>query len=275
MLEQLKYKNHLNEVFEFGKDGIFVNANELHDYEWEVTTKNNRIVALDRVVREKSLPVVIICENESQGIQARNKLFEVVETDVLALQHGRIIIGDYYFKCYVTKSTKENYLTSKRLMQMELTVTSDFPFWTKETVVSFNNKQNQKVDSEYLDYNIDHPFDYLNTLDVMELNNTGFVGANFRLIVYGACSDPTVYIGGHAYRVNCDIETGEYLTIDSSTKKITLTAVDGTVTNVFNRRDRGSYIFQRIPAGVNMVSWEGDIRFDVVILDERSEPKWT
>ena len=33
MLEQLKYKNHQNEVFEFGKDGIFVEANELHDYE--------------------------------------------------------------------------------------------------------------------------------------------------------------------------------------------------------------------------------------------------
>ena len=275
MLEQLKYKNHRNEVFEFGKDGIFVNTNELHDYEWEVTTKNNRIASLDHVVKEKALPVVIICEDEDQGIQARNKLFEVVEKDVLALQHGRIIIGDYYFKCYVTKSTKENYLTSKRLMQLELTLTSDFPFWVKETVVSFSSGQIQEGDSEYLDYNFDHPFDYLTAFDVRELNNTGFVGANFRLTVYGACSNPTVYIGGHAYRVNCDIEAGEYLTIDSSTKKITLTAIDGTVTNMFNQRNRDSYIFQRIPAGLNTVSWEGDIRFDVVILEERSEPKWT
>ena len=31
MLEQLKYKNHLNEVFEFGKDGIFVDTNDVWD----------------------------------------------------------------------------------------------------------------------------------------------------------------------------------------------------------------------------------------------------
>ena len=92
MLEQLKYKNHRNEVFEFGKDGIFVDTNDLHDYEWTVTQKNNRVSALERTVRTYKLPVVIICETEEKGIAARNKLHEVVEKDVLAMQHGRIII---------------------------------------------------------------------------------------------------------------------------------------------------------------------------------------
>ena len=104
MLEQLKYKNHRNEVFEFGKDGIFVDTNELHDYEWGITKKGNRIAAFDHVISSRKLPVIIICKTEAEGIAARNKLLEVVEKDVLAVQHGRIIIGDYYFRCFVTKS---------------------------------------------------------------------------------------------------------------------------------------------------------------------------
>ena len=114
MLEQLKYKNHVNEVFEFGKDGIFVNTNDLHDYEWTVTQKGNRIAAIDRSVSKRNLPIIILCDTEEKGIEARNKLLEVVEKDVLAMQHGRIILGDYYFRCCVTKSQKKNYYFFQR-----------------------------------------------------------------------------------------------------------------------------------------------------------------
>ena len=273
MLEQLKYKNHMNEVFEFGKDGIFVNTNELHDYEWEVTTKNNRIASLDHVVREKALPVVIICEDEDQGIQARNKLFEVVEKDVLAMQHGRVIIGDYYFKCYVTKSTKENYLTTKRLMQLELTLTSDFPFWVKETTKAFAINSKAVVDGHSYPY--DFPYDYSSDITSHELINTNFVDTNFRLIVYGPVSEPAVYINDHLYQVRCDIQKGEYLTVDSVLKKIFVTKNDGTVVNQFHLRNRESYIFQKIPSGTSGISWNNEFGFDIMLLEERSEPKWT
>ena len=48
MLESLKYKNHLGEIIDFGKDGLFVNASDLHDYAWAVTSKGKRIAALTR-----------------------------------------------------------------------------------------------------------------------------------------------------------------------------------------------------------------------------------
>ena len=69
----------------------------------------------------------------------RNKLMEVVEKDVLAMKHGKIIIGDYYFKCFVTKSQKKNYLTTKRWMELTLTLTTDFPYWVKESTTSFGS----------------------------------------------------------------------------------------------------------------------------------------
>ena len=72
MLEQITYKNHLNEVFEFGKNGIFADENELRNYEWTVQKKGNRISALEYAVQRRKLPIVIICSTEAEGIAARN-----------------------------------------------------------------------------------------------------------------------------------------------------------------------------------------------------------
>ena len=274
MLEQLKYKNHLNEVFEFGKDGIFVDMNDLHDYEWTVTKKGNRIAALDRSISKRKLPVIIICDTEEKGILARNKLLEVAEKDVLAMQHGKIIIGDYYFRCFVTKSQKKNYLTSKRLMEVTLTLTTDFPYWVKDETFVFAKAGKGRNISVGLDGSYDYPFDYTSDTVVKEVNNTGFVASEFRMNIHGACINPAITINGHKYQVNCEVADGEYLTIDSATKKIYITANDGTTTNVFNLRNRNSYVFEKIAAGKSPVSWSGDFSFDIVLLEERSEPKW-
>lgn len=273
MLEQLKYKNHQNEVFEFGKDGIFVDMNELHDYEWTVTKKGNRIASLDRDISKRKLPVIIICDTAAKGVAARNKLMEVVEKDVLAMKHGKIIIGDYYFKCFVTKSQKKNYLTTRRWMDLTLTLTTDFPYWVKESTTSFGQNIKSGNEGTNLDFAFDYPFDFASA--VKAVNNTGFVGSNFRMIIYGACANPSVYIAGHLYQVNCDVASNEYLTIDSVSKKIYLTANDGTITNVFKSRNKESYIFEKIPPGENAVIIEGAFGVDITLMEERSEPKWT
>lgn len=276
MLEQLKYQNHANEVFEFGKDGIFVNISELYDYAWDVTKKNNRIASLDRSIVTRKLPITIICDTEEAGLKARNNLLEVAEKDVLALQHGKIIVGDYYFRCFVTKSQKKNYLTTKRHMNVTLYLTSDFPYWVKETrhivssLIDYSTEQHTGFD-----YSFEYPFDYQNNSANKSIGNTDFAASNFRMVINGACIDPAIHIGNHLYQVYCTVNEGEYLTIDSTSKTITLTAIDGTQTNVFNKRNKDSYIFEKIKPGKNVVSWPGTYTFEIVILEERSEPRWT
>ena len=274
MLEQLKYKNHLNEVFEFGKNGIYVSLNDLHDYEWTVTNKNKRITSLSYAVSKRKLPVIIICNTEEEGVAARNRLMEICEKDVLAMKHGQIIIGNYYFKCFVTKSQKKKYLTSKRMMEVTLTLTSDFPYWVKETTTLFQPLGAVLNGGQNLDYPFDYAFDYFPEGGTKNLVNKHFIDSNFRMIIYGACSNPAVYVGEHLYQVNCEVEAGEYLTIDSVTKKIYLTAKDGTTTNQFKLRNKESYIFKKIPSGSSMVAWSGDFGVDIILLEERSEPKW-
>lgn len=272
MLEQLKYKNHVNEVFEFGRDGIYVNIGGLHNYEWSATRKGNRISSLSRKAGTRKLPVVIFCASEAEGIAARNRLMEVAEKDVLAMQPGKIIIGDYYFPCFVTKSEKDDYLNSKRYMKVNLTLTSDLGYWVKETTTNYFPSDGG---TGGLDYSCDYPVDFASSTSATQIINTSFVATNFRLIIYGPVTNPAVTISGHTYQVNCTVEENQYLTIDSNTKKIFLTAQDGTVTNKFNDRSRDSYIFEKIPAGINALTWAGEFCFDVVLLEERSEPKWT
>jgi phage-related protein len=275
MLERLKYKNHLNEAIDFGKDGIFVNINDLHDYEWTITKKSDKIAAFSRGVTTKKLPIVIICDTEENGTAARNKLMEVVEKDVLAFSPGQIILGDYHFKCYVTKSEKKNYLATKRLMEVTLTLTSDFPYWIKEKTFSFGASAATAPLGNGLDYPHGYPFDYTKNATSTEIINNHFVAANFKMIIYGAVDIPTVVINDHIYKVNCTINEGEYLTIDSAAKKIFKTGMTGEITNLFSRRNRESYVFEKIPVGVNAVSWSGEFGFDIILMEERSEPKWT
>lgn len=272
MFERLKYKNHINEVIDFGVDGVYVNTSDLHDYEWSVTSKGNKISGLKRGIQSRELPVIILCNTEEEGIAVRNKLFETFEKDVLAMKPGQIIIGSYYFKCYVTKSEKSDYQTSKRYMCLTLTLASDHPYWVKENTKTFGISSGTGTG---LGHPYDYPFDYFADLAITTLNNPNFVASNFKLIIYGACSNPTINIAGHAYQVNCDVGAMEYLTIDSTAKKIYVTKNDGTIVNCFNDRNKKSYIFEKIPPGQNPVTWPGDFGFDMILMEERSEPKWT
>lgn len=273
MLEILTYKNHVNEVIEFGKNGMFINESDLHNFAWNITSKNNRISSFSKGLTTKSLPIVIACTSEADGIAKRNKLYEIAEKDVLANKHGTIILGDYYLKCFITASKKSGYLATKQQMTVTLTVSTDFPYWIKETMTTFNYGAGSQ--GKNLDFENDFPYDYTSNLLGQQLNNASFVPTNFRMRIYGKCENPKVTISGHEYEVATNIEENEYLAIDSVSKTIVLTHTDGSTTNCFNLRNKESYIFEKIPVGLNTVSNNGNFKFDVTLLEERGEPKWT
>ena len=288
MIEKYKYVNHINETLNFGQDGLFANESDLRDYDWNSISANDRISEFNKGIVNKTIPVFIRCQSEEEGLELKNRLFEVIEKDVLVAQHGKMIVGDYYCKCFLKASKKSKYLVDKRLLKTSLTMTTDFPSWIKETTVVFrptvssgdDNNQGSQLRSGIVlgkrnfDYNFDFPYDYTSEMLNKTLNNTGFVASAFKMIIYGTCTNPTIHIAGHTYQVNVEVGENEYLSIDSLTKTIILTHYDGTEENVFNKRNKNSYIFQQIPSGQNVVTWDGYYGFDVILYEERSEPKW-
>lgn len=278
MLEKIRFVNHMNEEMTWGVGGAFVNCNDLHDYSWDVTKKNNKISSFSKGVVKKTIPLIICCTSESEGIKEKNRLMEIAEKDILANTHGKLVIGNYYLKCFITGSKKKKYLYNKRYMEVTLTVMTDYPQWVRETITSFgisNDTDPQEKVKKGLDYNYDFPHDYTSGMKNRTLNNSGFVGSNFKIIIYGAAVNPEIHIAGHTYEVKCTIGVNEYLTIDSLNKTVVLTKSDGTTVNCFNMRNRDYYIFQTIPSGNNTVLWDNSFGFDVILYEERSEPKWT
>ena len=275
MLEKFKYINHLGETLEFGVGSLFANSNDLRDFSWSVTSTNDKISGFSKGIVSKSIPIVMKCETAEEGIKMRNRLFEVFEKDILAHKHGRIVINDYYLKCFVTDSAKSNYLTHKNLMQLDIKIQTDFPEWIKETTTAFRSDSGENEEGAFLDFAYDFPYDFKNGLSTEILNNTGFVPSNFRIVIYGAISNPTLFVGNHEYSVDVDIAKSEYLTIDSVNKTIILTKSNGQQVNCFNKRNKDSYIFEKIPSGESVISSSNEgIYFDITLLEERGEPKW-
>ena len=275
MLDMLRYENHLGEVISFGENGIFANENDLRNFLWSFTSKNNRISNFHRGISTKKLNVIIACGSESEGIAKRNTLFEFCEKDVLAKQHGKIIIGDYYMKCFIVGSEKANYLIGKRYMELKLSIVTDFPAWVKESTTIFRKASSPTAtEGKNFDFPFDYAFDYTSDIANRALVNDDFTPTNFRMYIFGACANPQIYIAGHTYNVNTEIAAGEYMVIDSVAKTVELVRSNGERVNCFNDRSRDSYLFERIRPGVNDVSWEGDFGFDITLLEERSEPKW-
>lgn len=273
MLERFSYTNNFGEKIEFGTNGIFVNENDLRDFAWSITSKNNRISSFNKGIVQKTIPIILKCESEIEGLALRNRLFEVFEKDVLAKQHGKIWIGDYYLRCYITGSKKSEYLIHESLMMLSLTVQTDFPEWVKETTII--QSMSTEASEGFLDFPYDYSYDFKNLLINANVLNPGFVPSNFILRIEGYVNNPTLYIGSHKYSVNVTVGEGEYLTIDSISKTIVLNSF-GVQVNCFNDRCRDSYIFEKIPAGNCVVTSPNDyLRYTLTLLEERSEPKWT
>lgn len=276
MLEKFIYENHLGQRFEGVENGVFLNANDLRDYSWSYDTINNKITRFYRSIKPRKLPLVIFCASDDEAVKVKNRLYEIAEADIVAEKAGKVIIGDYYTKGYITESKKSSYLIDKRYCKLDLTLTSDDSAWYKETTHVF--KPDNKGENSIIggaDYPFDYAFDYAFATNGSTLMCDSVGDSAFKLLIYGYAINPTIGIGGHFYTVEGTIGEGEFLLIDSVSKTITLTTATGKKVNWFDKRGRTHYIFEPIPAGRNIISWNGEFGFDLTIVEKRSEPKWT
>ena len=275
MLEKFIFENHLGQRFEGLANGVYLNSNDLRDYSWSYETINDRISRFYMGMKNRKLPLVVYCKSDNEAVAVKNRLHELAESDIEARIPGKIFVGDYYTKGFITASTKSNYLINRRLCHIDLTLTSDDPAWYREQTKAFIPGAGSIVNSSGTVYPYDYPFDYSLSKTGQTIVCDSIRSNAFKIRIYGAAENPSVIIGGHVYSVNGTIAAGESLLIDSLTKKITLTKADGSKSNWFDKRNRGSYIFREIPPGQHTVVWNDYFGFDLTIVEKRSEPRWT
>lgn len=274
MLDKMKYVNSKGESIEFGED-IYVNYSDVRDYEWEYVSKSNRITGFKSGISKKNIPLILVKSSREELMAARDKVYQVIEHDVINKTPGKLYIGDFYLKCYLCGSKNSGYL-AVRDMQTSLTLVTDSNVWIKESHCYYSAAGEQSTEGEtYMDYAYDYAYDYSSSAGRVILENPGYAPAEFELIVHGPCENPQIQIAGHVYSVECQLLAGEYMKIDSANRKIYKALSSGERVNLFSKRNRESYVFEKIPPGSSVVAWDGSFGFEILLYEERSEPRWT
>lgn len=276
MLENFVYENHLGQRFVGLENKVYLNSNELRDYSWDYDIINNRISRLYRSPKGRKLPLIVCCKTKEEAAEVKNRLLDAAEVDVEALKPGKIYVGDYYTVGYITESKKSDYRIHGRFCYIDLVLTSSDPVWCSEQTHVFGGVQDSgHSDRSGFDFPHDYKHDYSVDASSRQIVCDTVRGSKFKLRIYGEATDPAVVINGHVYAVRGMIRDGESLLIDSQNKTIVLTTESGTKLNWFNNRGRDDYIFEPIPPGMNNVVYNGTFSFDLTIIEERSEPRWT
>lgn len=269
MLEQIKYVNHLNEVYLFGENNVFVSENDLRNFAWVYDTYNLKVSNLRKQISTKKIPVKFLGSNR---YTAMNDLLTLTEKDIINEVYGKLYVGDWYIEGYFVGGQYSSY-TDNNVSELQLNFVTVSSAWIKPSL--YNYRTDGYETESGLGYPYGYPYAYRSRLNIKQIVNNFYKPANFKMIIYGPINNPQITIGGHAYSVNCAVSNNEYLAIDSIAKTIMLTKSDGSKVNKFNSRDVESYIFQPIPHGVSPMSTNSEFDFDITLLEERSVPVWT
>lgn len=274
MLENFRHVNSRNEVLDFLSLGIYVNENELRDYEWSVNTDNNSIISITRGVVRKTIPFIFYCSEEKAN-EIKNSFYEHFEIDVVNMNKGYFEINGYKYYCFLTKSKKSDYLSSKRLLRIDVEITTDKPFWVNEKSYTLNAYESERTISNAKRYSYFYPYSYNGQKGLINIINESIHECDAIIRMFGPAVNPFVKIGDVVYQINAIIDKNEYFEINTEDRTIFKISNFGSKLNAFMYRsnDRGNF-FLKIPSGALRVTWNGLFKGDITLIDKRSEPKW-
>lgn len=271
MLDKFTHTNSENETLDFNELGIYANYNDLRDFEWDVQTYNERITKFYKGIKEKTIPFTFVVDKQ-KAAEIKNKFYEHFEKDIMNMKKGYFTINGYKYHCYLTKSVKSDYLMSKRILKISITIKSDNPFWIKETTKSIKFAQAEQS-SDDLTYTFTYPFIYRRKNSV-NFTNENFTDTDIIMRIFGPIENPYLMINENIYQVNATIDGSDYLEIDTENKTIYKYSKYGDKTNLFNYRNKQYDIFKAIPSGPISISANGDFKVELVMVEKRGEPKW-
>lgn len=278
-MHDIYYENGMGERLNLLEYPYCMQTADLFDYEWGYETRfsgsnSYGIKNFSQGTRTKEVRITIAGCTEQDFYSNVDRFFDVANYDVLNGQCGRLWFGEYYLKCYIIGAKKEGWEEDCGFADEVLTIVTDYPFWVREKEMNFTIKESMDEDKHTIDYPHDFAYDYTASLTSDEIMNETNSLLEFEFKIFGPCNSPRIIIGRHAYKVDAVLEDGEYLVINSVTRKIYKVKIDGEMVNQYSLKNEDSYIFQKIPAGTSIVSWDNAFGFSVSLIERRITPRW-
>lgn len=267
-----------NEKINFCQWPYMVTGGDIFDGSYDNIDENDHIQEFERKITDHSLNIEINAVGDAFR-RAVDHLEDVSEKDIINVTPGKLYVGNSYLKCWIVGTGKDRWVNDLCSISNSLTIRSDYPYWITEEAFSFLKASQNGAVSPWLDYPYDYAYEYSKVRNVQYIQNSNYTASGFRITIYGPCINPLIRIGGHVYELQTTLYENEYAVIDSSTRyskdrKIIRVKSDGSQEDIFNSRNKASDIWQKIPPGRSVVSWNGAFGFDVVLFNERGTPRW-
>lgn len=266
------YVNHLNERIDLDSDNIILQYQELFNYSWDAVLRNDKIRGFQRKSATIPLKVAVIADDEKTYYEILEKIYITLEKDILSGIAGKLYVGGYYLKCFISGDRKADAFTGAPFQIKNLTLVTDLPRWHNTHEFHFAIQGVLTTDNKK--YTYQYPYRYANGMNNTYIINPHFTDSNFKLILYGPVVNPQISIGGNTYLVNIVLEANERLEIDSSLGTVIKVMSTGEQVSAFHNRQKKRNFFKKIPPGRQSVVWPGNFAFDLILYEERSEPKW-
>lgn len=276
-MKDIYYINSNNKKISLLDPPYMLQTGELYDSFWEYESNRRavngaKITSIRKKLEERSVTLSIINYGRENFEKSVDHLHEVLDFDAIMQTPGRLYVGDMYVNCYVISSEKSDWESDAGLIDVELTLVMEYPMWIGENPYTFHSFKTSSRNNKI--YPGKYPYRYANGMSSNYIINPNFIASNFCMIIYGPVNNPQVVVGGIPYLVNIVLEEKEYLKIDSRAGTIIKVMRNGEEVNAFHNREKGRTFFIKIQPGRQVVSWTGKFDFDLVIYEERSEPKW-
>lgn len=278
---ELYYEGSDGSIIDFMKYPIFAQSPEtLTENKWNYATISG-VNGLGRVKRfykdtqEASLTLSIMTETADEFNKVMYDIHRTFDRDIRQLKPGKLWWNGFYKEVFAVETSQGDFEELFEAVEREVSFISVYPYWVKTHKYQYldlsQNTGSLDYDDSVLDYD-DFDYDLEELIEVIE--NDCIDKANFEITFYGPCQNPSVTVGSHVYELLTDLESGEYATVNSLTKKILQYDVYGNVENIFHLRSRDSYIFEPIPEGTTTISRDKSLKVDITLFDERGEPEW-
>lgn len=276
-MKDIYYVNSNNEKIDLLEPPYMLQTGELFGYKWNYESKQRlggggKITNIRKDLEERTLTLSIVNYGVENYEEAIDYLHEITDIDVLKKTPGRLYVGGMYLNCYVTASEKSEWEPEAGYIDVSLTLAVEYPMWVGENPYTFHSFGVSSTDNKR--YPGRYPYRYANGMNSTYIINPHFTNSNFELIIYGPAVNPMVTIGGVPYLVNVILEEDEYLAIDSRSRTIIKATKNGEWENLYHNRQKGRNFFRKIGPGRQSISWTGKFDFDLIIYEERGEPKW-
>lgn len=275
------YLNSAGDKLDLCKWPYMIYDGDILDYDWYFESTSNygaaggKIKTFTKSVEKKKLNITIFGRSEIIYRQAVDTLADNVEYDVVNLTPGKLYVNGSYVECYIKGIKPDDWVEGNNFMNVELVIAVEYPFWLMDREYIF--KVTKQISKNNYRYPLRYPWRYPNGQTHGIIYQRHIKPCDFILTINGPAHDPSVEIDGNVYGVKGEIQESEYVVIDSRqayVRKYLNNTEKSIYVNMFDERTRNNDIYEKLARGTLHVNWTGEFTFSVIVIEERSLPRW-